>query len=160
MFKNKNIKKFISIVCSILTLNSVTSLSQTKVDALQIEPKKDDGYEYANVTLDKPFYYITVYDEQLPKTQEKYYRSRWLEVTLQHCLEVENINAGQPLTAEETPISEYGQKLKEVFNKADDSDDIALILAVKRLKTCKHSRGCHGCLCKFPAMLTRQSPKK
>jgi len=61
MFKNKNIKKFISIVCSILTLNSVTSLSQTKVDALQFENVDEDGYEYTTVTLDKPFYYITVY---------------------------------------------------------------------------------------------------
>lgn len=140
MFKNKNIKKFISIVCSILTLNSVTSLSQTKVDALKFKTEKDDyDCPSTTVTLDKPFYYIAVYDKQLSTTYPpdprltdplRECRRNWKKVGLKHCLGVDELNGQQTLTEEETDISSYRQKLKEVFSKADDYDEIALALAV------------------------------
>ena len=147
MFKNKNIKKFISIVCTILTLNSVTSLSQTKVAALKFDYKKDIGYEYTTVTLEKPFYYITVYDTPLGEIYSKTpyaeeptpdYNRHWTEIDLGHCVGAGELINDRLLTEVEAPISSCGEELREVFGTADDSNEIALVLALGKAENLNH----------------------
>ena len=60
MFNNKNIKKLVSIICTILTLNNVASILSHQANAIQIttEYVEDPGFEQIVVKFDKPFHWL------------------------------------------------------------------------------------------------------
>ena len=59
MFKNKKIKKFFSVICTVLTLNSTSSVFQHNPSAI---PFNDDN----QVDLERPLYCVIVHDDESP----------------------------------------------------------------------------------------------
>ena len=85
MVKNKKIKKLFSVVCTVLTLNSTSSIFQHNPSAIKFETTTDEyGYKSTSVTLDKQFHCIVVYDQKiiLLRTDE----GTWTNVPLDRLL--------------------------------------------------------------------------
>ena len=129
MVKNKKIKKLFSVVCTVLTLNSTSSIFQHNLSAIQFETTNENGSIINTVTFDKPFRCIVVYDE--PELTHKVKKNHWKDIPLVDFLFDNSIrNELCEVTTLRVSAQECIGTLKEFLNKVSDKDEVLIILCL------------------------------
>ena len=129
MFKNKKIKKLFSVVCTVLTLNSTSSVFQHNPSAIKFETTTFNYWTINTVTFDKPFHCIVVYDQ--PELTYKGEKTHWKDIPLADLLFYDDTRNGPcKVTTLHVSAQECIGTLKEFLNKVSDKDEVLIILCL------------------------------
>lgn len=131
MVKNKKIKKLFSVICTVLTLNSTSSIFQHNPSAIKFETTDEADWESTSVTLDKPFYCIVVYDT--PEITYQGQKTTWNEIPLADLLfgndaENETYKVQTLYVSAQDSIN----NMQEFLNRESDEDELLIVVCLNQ----------------------------
>ena len=129
MFNNKNIKKLVSIICTILTLNNVASILPHQANAIQITTKyvENPGFEQIVVKFDKPFHCIIIQQDTKRQNYIDIYKSYYKESLLY----IQEVDRDSPFAFTTIIVPKSQPKvLTDYLSTTNENDDIMLVMGL------------------------------